>query len=76
MEEYTSTITRHFSTSVTSRFQSSLSIAGLMKEMSTPFFDMVTELGVERSGEAGLCRLNAEEKVVAGFRGVGGCFVF
>ena len=53
MEEYTSTITRHFSTSVTSRFQSSLSIAGLIKEMSTPFFDMVTELGEERSREAG-----------------------
>ena len=53
MEEYTSTITRHFSTSVTSRFQSSLSIAGLMKLMSTPFFDMVKELGVERASEAG-----------------------
>ena len=38
---------------MTSRFQSSLSIAGLMKEMSTPFFDMVMEVDVERSREAG-----------------------
>ena len=52
---------------MTSRFQSSLSIAGLMKEMSTPFFDMVTELGVERSREAGFVS-SATPKVVAGFR--------
>ena len=32
-----------------------MSIAGLMKEMSTPFFDMVKELGVHNA------------KVVAGF---------